>query len=36
MLTGTTPVASGAGFQAGTYSLSETGGPGSYRPSGWD
>ncbi len=35
-ITGTTPVASGSGFSAGTYTLSQTGGPASgYTNGGW-
>ena len=34
-LSGTTPVASGAGFKADTYALAETGGPSGYAASAW-
>ncbi len=34
--TGTTDVVSGASFKAGTYTLSESGGPAGYTASSWD
>ena len=34
-LSGTTPVASGAGFKADTYALGETGGPAGYTAGSW-
>jgi fimbrial isopeptide formation D2 family protein/uncharacterized repeat protein (TIGR01451 family) len=35
-LSGSTPVTSGAGFEADTYTLAETGGPSGYTAGGWD